>query len=117
MPDGELTQAERDRQTALKCAREGFCLGYRMGSGYTVSIPNLEPGTEGLEVCLKSRAVEAEQREGALREALDVIAEHAERATAREVGGAKTQMGDALWAVGRKARAALAAASPEGEAS
>jgi hypothetical protein len=42
-----------------------------------------------------------------LREALTAIAEQAEHATAREAGITKTQQGDALYVIGRKARTAL----------
>lgn len=41
------------------------------------------------------------------KEALELIAEHARRATRRERGGAKTVQGDALFLIGQKARFAL----------
>ncbi len=50
----------------------------------------------------------ARERITEMERGLDVIADHAERATEREVGRAKTQQGDMLWTVGKKARSLLA---------
>lgn len=63
-----------------------------------------------IEIHISSAPPIPAESTGVLRDALLEIAERAEAATERERGRAKSQQGDALWVIGRKARFALSAA-------